>query len=264
MRIYADVNRFPDLLAGETSSVIIQVAGTPEVNTATPINGKFVVGIPDGVTPPVITSASRLLDPSVPPGILPTIYNSLLAQYPTYGNILYNPILNASDIAKLDATAVFPWDPGPPIKTWSSRFQTGTPLGGTKGVAPNSVAVLPENSTTTPIRPGVLITDKIDIAAYTGGLGASSFVVYWKVYQMSVTNDVMNYTSGVNTPALKNLIEVDQDILDVFLSCDNGVGYTQASRLATVSTGVPGNDVRLAFINHTRSKVYVTAYAVMF
>ena len=263
MRIYADVNRFPDLLAGETSSVIIQVAGTPEVNTVMPINGKFVVDIPDGVTPPVITSASRLLDPSVPPGILPTIYNSLLAQYPAYGNILYNPLLNSSDIAKLDATAVFPWDPGPPIKTWASRFQTGTPLGGTKGVAPNAVAILPENGTTTPVRPGVLITDKIDIGGVVP-LGASAFVVYWKVYQMSVTNDVMNYTSGVNTPALKNLIEVDQSLIDVFLSVDDGVGYTQVSRLTTVSTGAPGTDVRLAFINHTNSKVYIAAYAVMF
>lgn len=262
MRIFADVNRLPDIPAAETSSVIIQVAPSPPVGTLTPVNGKFVVDIPDGVFPPSINVDSRLINPLG--DVVTGIYQGLLRAFPSYSNVVFNQLLTSADIDLIDATATFPHDMGPPVRTWGSRFQTGTPTGLLKGVSPGSVAILPENPYTTPSRPGVMITKNIDISAATGGAGAKNFVVYWKVYQMSVTDDVMDFTTGTNTPAIKNLVEVAQDDVEVFLSVNNGGGYTPVTRLSPTVTCDPGTDVRLAFVNHNPYKVYLTAYAVMF
>lgn len=262
MRIYADVNRLPDSPASETESVIIQVAASPPVGTLTPANGKFVVDIPDGVFPPRVDMSSRLINPVG--NVVEGIYQGLLRAFPGYSNVVYNQLLTSADIDLLDPAATFPHDPGPPVHTWASRFQTGTPTGGTKGVSPGSVAVLAENPYTTPPRPGVLITKNIDISALTGGLGAKNFVVYWKVYGMSVTHDVMNFSTGTNTPAIKNLVEVDQNEVGVFLSVNNGGGYSPVSRLSPTATCDPGTDVRLAFVNHNSHKVYLAAYAILF
>ena len=263
MRIYADVNRLPNLPASETSSVIIQVAPSPAVGVSTPINGKFVVDIPDGVYPPRVTEASRLIDTSSPDYITGEIYENLRRAFAGYPHVVYNPLLTSADVGLLDPTATFPFDPGPPAQSWSSRCQLGR-AAAPAGVAPNSVALLPENPYATPPRPGLLITDTIDIGPATGGIGANNFIVYWKVYTMTVTDDVMNYGAGTNTPAIKNLVEVPQDLVGVFLSVNDGAGYTPVSRLSPCVTCDPGTLLRLAFVNHNPFKVYLTAYAVLF
>ena len=263
MRIYADVNRLPSLPAAETSSVIIQVAPSPPVNTATPINGKFALDIPDGVFPPRVTEASRLIDNTSPNYITDDIYENLRRSFAGYNNVVFNPLLTPADSGEIDTTATFPYDPGPPARTWSSRCQTGRNVV-PAGLAPNSVSLLPENPYTAPARPGLLITDTIDIGPATGGLGAKNFIVYWKVYTMAVTDDVMNYGTGTNTPSIKNLVEVQQDIVEAFLSVNDGAGYTPVTRLSPCVTCDPGTLIRLAFVNHNPFKVYLTAYAILF
>jgi hypothetical protein len=261
MRIYADVNRLPDLPVNETDSVIIQVSPTPPVGTYTPVNGKFVVDIPDGVVPPTINETSRLINPLN--NVVDPIFQGLLRAFPGYRNVSYNPLLTSTDLALLDTTATFPFNPGPPVQFWSTRAQTGR-VGVPAGVAPNSVAMLAENPHPNPPRPGLLITDTIDIGPATGGVGANNFLVYWKVYTMMVTEDVMDYSTGINSPALKNLVEVQQDIVDVYLSVNDGGGYTPVTRLSPCVTCDPGTLVRLAFVNHNPTKVYLAAYAVLF
>jgi hypothetical protein len=261
MRIYADVNRLPDLPVNETDSVIIQVSPTPPVGTYTPVNGKFVVDIPDGVVPPTINETSRLINPLN--NVVDSIFQGLLRAFPGYRNVSYNPLLTSTDLALLDTTATFPFNPGPPVQFWSTRAQTGR-VGVPAGVAPNSVAMLAENPHPNPPRPGLLITDTIDIGPATGGVGANNFLVYWKVYTMMVTEDVMDYSTGINSPALKNLVEVQQDIVDVYLSVNDGGGYTPVTRLSPCVTCDPGTLVRLAFVNHNPTKVYLAAYAVLF
>lgn len=266
MRIYADVNRIPDNPALDTSSVIIQVAPSPAVGASTPINGKFVVDIPDGVVPPRVTIDSRLIDTAPPaPGNYVTgeIFENLRRAFAGYDHVEFNPLLTSADVGLLDPTATFPFDPGPPAQFWSSRCQLGRSLG-VKGTVPNAVALLPENPHTNPPRPGVLITDTIDIGPATGGAGANNFIVYWKVYTMAVTDDVMDYGTGTNTPAIKSLVEVQQDIVDVFLSVNDGAGYTPVTRLSPCVTCDPGTLIRLAFVNHNPFKVYLAAYAVLF
>jgi hypothetical protein len=135
MRVYADVNGIPDL-PPEPTSYIIQVGPSPEVGTATPINGKFVVDIPDGVVVPAITPSTRLVD-SVSPDYLPgDIYDGLRRTFPGYANVEFNQLLTSTDMALLDTGATFPYDPGPPIKTWNSRCQVG------RAVAPVSLHIL--------------------------------------------------------------------------------------------------------------------------
>lgn len=264
MRIYADVNRLPNNPALETSSVIIQVAPSPAVGVPTPINGKFAVDIPDGVFPPRVTEASRLIDTASPDYITGQIYENLRRSFAGYRHVVANSLLTSADVGLLDTAATFPFDPGPPARFWPSRCQIGRTGAAPLGVAPNAVALLPENPYTTPPRPGVLITDTIDIGPATGGAGANNFVVYWKVYTMDVTHDVMDYGTGANTPSIKNLVEVQQDIVDVFLSVNDGAGFTPVTRLSPCVTCDPGTLIRLAFVNHNPFKVYVTAYAVLF
>lgn len=258
MRIYADVNRLPDVPVNETESVIIQVAPTPPVGTYSPVNGKFVVEVPDGVPMPRIDVDSRLINPVN--NVVDPVFQGLLRAFPPYRHVVYNALLTSADITLLDPLATFPFHPGPPAQSWPTRFQTG---GGT-GLAPNSVALLPENPHGAIPHPGLIITDTIDIGPATGGVGANSFVVYWKVYEMSVTDDVMDYSTGTNTPAIKNLVEVNQNEIECFLSVNDGGGYTPVSRLSPCVTCDPGTLIRLAFVNHNPFKVYLAAYAVMF
>ena len=263
MRIYADVNRLPNA-APETDSTIIQVAPSPPVGSLTPINGKFIVDIPDGAFPPKVTEASHLISGSSD-YIVSDIYENLRRAFPDYRHIVYNQLLTSADITLIDPLATFPYHPGPPAHAWASRFQTGNAVAAPVGVSPGSIALLSENTTTVPPRPGLMITDTIDISAMTGGVGANNFMVYWKIYRMVVTEDVLDYApGGVNTPTLKNALEIDQDEIEVFLSVNDGVGWTPVPRLTPAVTCDPGTNLRLAFVNHSPiNKVYITAYAVM-
>lgn len=264
MRIYADVNRLPDSGASETTSVILQVAPSPPEGTATPINGKFVVDIPDGVYPPRINAGSRLINLASPGYMTGQIYDGLQRSFPGYQNFIFNQLLTSTDDSRLDPSATFPVDSGPPEHHWKVRYQSGRSGAPPLGMAPGGVALLPENSHTVPSRPGLIITNTLDIGPYTGGLGAKSFIVYWKVYTMDTSHDVMDFGTGENIPAVKNLIEAPQDLLEAFLSVNDGAGYTPVNRLSPCVTCDPGTLIRLAFVNHNPFKVYITAYAVMF
>ena len=260
MRIYADVNRLPNVRTDETSSVIIQAGPTPEVGTATPINGKFVLDVPDNIPFPKIDENSRLINQSDPGYFLGDIYSNLVKTFPGYNDFIFNQLWISTDLERLDPAATFPY--AFPL-TWSSRFQSGS-TSVPKGVAPGSVALLPENTYVTPHRPGLIVTANNDIAPYTGGGGRSDFVVYWKVYRMETTEDVMDYSTGDNVPASRNLIEIDQDAILAYISANNGTDYVPVTRLSPATTSAPGTDVRIAFVNHNPYKVYLAAYSVMF
>lgn len=263
MRIYADISRLPDF-GPEPTSVIVQVAPTPPVGSnPVPSNGKFYVEVPEGVAPPQITVASRLL--GGPTSVVDDIFNGLLARFPRYGAVQYNALLTSADVGLLDLTAAFPASAGPPLVRWATRAQVGRAVGPLPvGLAPNSVAVLPQNDTTTPPRPGVLITDTITLAA-----PASEFLVYWKIHEYFVTSDVMTYdgpTPGVNEAAIKQLIEVPQAPTDfeVHLSANDGAGYTPVRRLIPCAVCDPGTLIRLAFVNKSPTKRYLASYAILY
>jgi len=267
MRIYADINRLPNV-GPEPDSVIIQVAPTPPVGSApVPSNGKFFVDVPDGVFPPPINAGSKLLGPG-PLNIVPSIFNGLLRAFPRYSFVRYNALLVSADVDALDLTAEFPVSSGPPPVKYITRAQTGRGGVPNAGLAPNSVAVLAQNSTTTPVRPGCLITDTIDISADIPA-GASEFIVYWKIHEYTVTEDVMAYDGpgvGTNEAALKGLVEVEQSPADfqVYLSANDGGGYSPVGRLVPCAVCDPGTLIRLAFVNTSPNKRYLASYALLY
>lgn len=232
------------------------------------VNGKYVLPTPEGVTVHV-DSSSFVLPAANPSSVVAQAYAGLLAQFPQYENILFNPLLVDTDIDDLDLDGLF-IDPNT-ADEFTTRAQVGRGTGGpfTSGQAPINSAMLAENSTVSPTRPGMLITDTIDIGPLTGGIGADEFVVYWYIYDCSTTHDInadFGAQAGVNQPALRNVIETDQEPADlqVYISLNDGTSWTEVNRLVPVAFCEKGKLVRLAFRNNSTSKSYLAAYAVMF
>lgn len=264
MRIYADVNRLPDLFGSETHSLIVRSGPTPPVGSSTPLNGQFVVPVPEGVELPPLDSGSRLLDPAGP---VPEIYNRLLGLYPQFGSVVANPLLNSADLAQMDFGAVFPNPPRTVSAQWESRYQAGRAAGPVNGHVPLTLKILPVNRAVTPERPGMVVTDTIDITAATGGAGASQFLVWWKVYSLSLTHDVQDYgVAGENSPALKSVGERDPTMggsLEVYLSPTDGAGYSPVRSRVPVTTP-PATRLRIAWVNRGTENCYLAAYALLF
>jgi len=249
------------VLGNLSDNSILQVERTPDEGLTTPINGKYVVVLPLGSQ--VDVSSTSYITPVNGGDVSSLAFAGLLAQYPMYGHIVFNPLLQATDVADIDLTATLPT--GEISRSFVGRGAGPLPT----GCCPNSTIILPQNDTTTPVRPGLLITDTIDISVATGGVGAQEFMVYWKLYGFATQNDVMSdygATLGTNTPALRNISEIDQEPadLEVYLSIDDGLTYTQMGRLEPVAFCVANTHLRLAFVNRGSTRVYLACYAILF
>ena len=246
------------------SNEILQVEKTPDIGSTSMLNGKYVLPVPDGADFD-ITPTSYIL-PQDGGDVASDLAAALLAQYPMYSNIAYNFLLEDTDIADLDLAAVFDGT-GPSEVT---RVQVGRATGPAPvGQAPNSTALLPENNSFGAARPGILVTDTIDIGPATTGAGADEFLVWWYVWQQTTTEDVMSDfggTSGLNTPSEKGYVEVTQEPSDltVYISHDDGSNWTQCGRLQPTDLVTFDTDVRVAFRWEGSDKLYIGAYAVMF
>jgi hypothetical protein len=252
------------IVANLTDNRIIEVGKTPDVGDTTAFNGRYSLVVPEG-SDVVVRRESTSAE------ILERGYSGLLAQFPMYGNIKYNPLIDDADVADLDMSVgmTLPDTPPPHEVLWV-RTQTGrSPVDTQSGHAPNSTAILGVNTTVTPQRPGLLITDTIDISADTGGHGADEFMVWWKIYSFDTSEDVNSHygsTAGVNDPAIRSIQEVLQEPsgLEVSLSINDGASFHQVGRLEPISFCDKGTQLRLAFLNGDPGKVYLAAYAIMF
>jgi len=263
------------ILVDRTTNGILEVEKVPEIGRFAPTNGKYVLPTPEGVSLHV-EPTSFVLPSNNPNSVVAQAYAGLLAQFPQYDNILYNPLLEAADV---DDIVVDASSPSAPTLTdpdtgdsFRTRAITGRGTGGpfTAGQAPNNTAMLAANTGAAPTAPGLVISDTIDVSPFTGGIGSDEFVAYWYIYDCDATQDVRSdfgATAGLNTPSLVAALEVDQEPSDlqVYLSINDGVSWTEVQRLVPVSFCTPGTSVRLAFRNNapTRRKC-IAAYAVMF
>ena len=261
------------------------VAGTPEVTQvekvppvgsdgATAINGKYILPIIDGVDFRV-DGSSYVLDGAgeLDGGDIASIsYAHLLAAYPMFGHIYLNPLLTADHVAELDLTALFKDDSGfPPTPPtyFPVRAQTGRAPGPPEaGTMPTHTAVLPINSTVTPARPGVLISDLIDIGPYTNNVGADEFMVYWKLYSFEVTQE-LSATFGPaagNQPVIRRILEVEQEPSDffVYFSPDDGADWCEVGLLEPIAFTDKTKEIRVAFRNNGTEKVYIASFGVLF
>jgi hypothetical protein len=234
----------------------------------TPINGRYIIPVIEGTD--ILVDENSYVFGSVTPidggDISSENFAGLLARFPMYSNIHFNPLLLGSHVTELDLTATFRDNSVAPPNYFPTRAQTGT--AGT-AVAPNSTAILPANVHGAGFtRPGVLITDLIDLTALTP-LGADEFLVYWKIHQIHSSHDVagsgLGVTDGVNTPAIRSIVEIEQEPswFSVYLTIDNGINWQQVTRLVPESFCCLAPNIRLAFVNNSPSKVCLTNYAVI-
>ncbi len=252
---------------------IIQVERTPTSGTAgaANINGCYLIPVIKGVDFPIDADSYVLAGPApgdVDGGDVSSIsYAHLLAMYPMFGNVYFNPLLTYKHVEEIDLTATFTdnFTNPPNIYQFPTRIQTGRPSGGPlpQGQMPMNTAILPINPHSLVDRPGVLITNEIDIEPYITD-GANNFLVYWKLYDFTITHDVANGT--VNDPAIRSVIEPDQEPEDfkVYLSPDNGLSWCEVGLLEPVGFCDKTKKIRLAFVNRSASKIYLATYAVLF
>ena len=242
---------------------ILQVEKSPPVGEARAFNGRFAVPIPEGV-PVDLTSASYVF-PVDGGDVSSLAMASLLAQYPMYAHVVFNPLLTATDIADLDLAAVFT-PTGDVTRAVVGRGAGPLPT----GTSPNAVCVLNQNNRVAPSRPGCLISDTIDVGPATGGVGADEVMVWWVLYELSTSDDVTSDAgagAGRNDPAIRYVAEADPEPsgFQVNVSNDDGVTYTVVSRMTPTNLGAFGTLLRIAFRNTSNTtKRYVGAYAILF
>lgn len=257
------------ILADLAQLQIIEVAKNPPIGELVDCTGRVCLPVPEGVTLRV-TPSSIVLPPGDPNSIIRQSYAGLLARYPQYNNILYNPLLEATDMAELDPTGVLAI--GAPVTiTHPARFQMGRGIA-PAGAAPGSVAMLESNDSLGAglERPGVITTTTIDIGPYTADLGADEFMVYWYLYEISVSTDVsatIGAFAGQNVPTLRQWVEIDQEPtnFEAYLSLNDGANYFPVERMTPIAFCNPGRYIRLAFKNESASaKRFLAAYALLF
>lgn len=249
------------VIAQLADASVVQVEKIPEQDVPKNISGKFVVPLPEMAAVDV-TSSSYVL-PVDGGDITSLAMAAMLVQYPMYEYVIFNPFLSAADVADLDLAGTLSIT-GDMTRAFTGRGSGLLPT----GVAPNSVGLLALNDRVSPSRPGLLVTDTIDVSVITSGVGADEVMVWWKIYGLDTTEDVTSSygeTAGVNEPASRTIAELDQEPfgLDVFVSNDDGVSWTQVYRLTPTDLAVFGSQFRLAFRSMRTDRVYLAAYALM-
>lgn len=272
MRILVDLKSHLD-----GNPQIVQVEKEPVVGSEgrTPLNGRYVLPVPMGLEFPVDTNSYVLGAGSDVDGgdVVSQGFARLLAAFPQYGHVYFNPLLTADHVAELSFNGSFT-DPSTGV-VFTPRFQTGRPTGmAPEGQMPGHTALLPANTTVTPNRPGLILTDPIDISAYAldcdgNPAGADQFMLYWKLYKYEVSDDVASdwgATSGQNEPAIRYIEETDQEPswFSAYLSVDGGANWCEVGLLEPVSFCTRTTEVLVAFKNTGTSKVYLANFALLF
>jgi len=271
MRILVDLSSHV-LNAGGAGGLILQAEKSPPIGSpGTPINGKFVIPVEEGMEA-YIDSSSHVL-PVDGTDVCSQSFALLLAQYPQYEYCYFNPLLTAADVTAvsggLDLTAVHAHQSIPEFSWADVPLQTRVLTGSAAGMAPGSTSLPIPNPTTA--NPGLVMTNPItEVGSFTpGGIGADKFMVWWKIYSYEVSQDVRatgGLLNGQNTPAIKRIKEMDQEPTDfyVFLSIDDGANWFIANRLTPIAVCSKAPSVRLMFMNTTRERVYLAQYALLF
>lgn len=273
MRVLVDLKSH---VTGPTP-LITQVEKIPPVGSdgATAINGKYVLPIIDGVDFRVDSSDYVLNGGGAVDGgdIASISYAHLLAAYPMFGHIFFNPLLTGEHVSGLDTAAVFKDDSAPPPAEplyYPVRAQMGRAFGGPyeAGTMPTHTAVLSQNNTLSTPRPGILISDLIDIGPYTNNVGADEFMVYWKLYGFEVTHEASSQFGAAtgNTPVIRRVLEVEQEPADFFayFSPDDGADWCAAGLLEPIAFADKTKKIRVAFRNNGADKVYIASFGVLF
>ncbi len=258
------------VIINHTDDKLIEVGKTPEIGEQMLVNGRYLLPVPEGSDLDIERGAQVISDDGTfgADSLVNQGFEGLLAQYPMYSNIIYNPNIIDKDVEDYDLSAGLT-EVGPPLVAHQSRAQLGRYPGPQAGNIAGSTLVLPQNNHVNPPRPGLLITDTLDISSFVGECGADEFMVWWLIATIDTTHDVITdygFQSGANQPALQvfNFIEQEPDGLDVLLSVNDGAAYFKVGRLEPIAFCDPATELRLAFLNRTDQKYRILGWAIMF
>ena len=271
MRIHVDLKSHVD---GTPS--IIQVEKSPAFGEdgQVAINGKYVIPAPPGVDFPLDENSYVL--PINGLDVVSRSFGGLLAAFPQYETIYFNPLLTEDHVDELDFSGTFVDRSIVPPVTFQARFQTGREVGSPldQGQMPTHTAILPVNAAVSPNRPGILITDLIDIGPYTldgfgNPVGTDDFMVCWKLVGFDVSDDISaeyGAQADKNEPAIRYLQEVDQEPsgFSAYISVDGGANFCPVGLLEPVGFAVKSTSIMLAFRNDTAENIYLANYALLF
>lgn len=265
------------IFANLASNGVLGTDTEPALGDSTRINGKYLIFTPSGVAVEV-NSSSYILPQNA--GSLPVqIAAGFLERNPAYDHSIYNFFLESTDIAALDLAGGTPspvvanvlagTPPTLASSTLGPRCQVGRGAGPAPvGVAPNSVAVLPPNNNIPSPTYGNIVTANQDITPFNPGTpGTDEVMIWWKVATMSTSEDVnhgFGVTSGVNTPAVRELTEVDPSTMLCYASVDNGVTWYQVEYMTPTDLVVADVNLRVAFVNESADKLYLLGYIILF
>lgn len=243
-----------DILSDLTTGQIVQV--TDRKTGPVVVNGKFIPAIPD-IAPVEVDGTSYVL-PIDGGDVTSRAFSNLLAQFPMYGNALFNPLLTAADVAALDLAASFGAN--------ATRAATGRSAGPDVGQSPNRTRVLRRNPVT--LAPGVLVTDTINIAAIVPG-GVDEVLVWWQLDGLVRTHDVSSSfgaTAGQNDPCRVSLATAVPEPagFDVYASNDDGTTWYAVGYLVPTDLVNLGTLVRLAFVNAGTADRVLSGFGFLF
>ena len=258
------------VIVNHTDNKLIEVGKSPELGEQMFVNGRYLLPVPEGSDLDIEEGDKVISDDGTfgEDSLVHQAFAGLLAQYPMYGNIIYNPNIVDKDVEDYDLDAGLT-EVGPPMIGHQSRAQIGRYPGQKAGNIAGSTLVLPQNNHVSPARPGLLITDTLDISHLVGNCGADEFMVWWMITTIDTTHDVITdfgFQSGTNTPAMQvfNFIEQEPDGLEVLLSVNDGGSYFKVERLEPISFCDEATELRLAFLNRTDQKYRILGWAIMF
>lgn len=249
---------------------IVQVAHEPSIT----INGGYVIPTPSEDQIPV--SSSSYVLPVDGGDILSQSFANLLARYPQYNHVYFNPLLTDADLDELDLSGTFTDSSVVPPVIYSSRFQTGraASVGSQTGQMPTSTAILPANTAVSPSRPGLLVTQEIDLSAYAldchgNPTGVTEFMPYWCLLGFGVSDDIFaedGAFAGANQSVKRTVFTTPQEPagLTVYLSGNDGASWCPVGAMEPVIFPNPVQKVRMAFVNASSSKLYLAHIALMF
>ncbi len=224
-------------------------------------NGKYLLDLPPGILV-TLNSSSYVLNGGVEDAgsVTTQVFSDWVAGYPEFRYHFHNYFLTPTDQSSLN----FLTSETIGLGTYSARAQRGyTGMGTNLGAG--TVALMPPNPTT---HAGFVSTNTVDIllAPISGG-ATDRFVPWWSVGEYQTSADISSgygIHMGTVEPATQRWVGLDPTSVQVYLSNDAGVTWTQVSWLTSVTLPAVGKDVKLAFFNMTSNKIWLNGYALAF
>lgn len=216
------------------------------------MKGKYEISYPSAFDPLDALGNAYLFPRDNNNVIKKTIEPKFTRSFPSYNGVIYNPLLELSDL-DVDVNAIFP-----DFNPIGVRFKSGD--GG------NLTALIGNNDSLGYDRSGLIITNPINIGALTSNLGSQTYMIYWKGVKKQYTQDTTPIPDvhTKNEPASLFYTEVGSDLLKVYISVDNGSHYTEVDNLVPFSFGQRETSIRLAFRNLSEDDVFLLSYAIMY